>query len=98
MQECKERIKNLEVDISKGKKGLKAIIDEIISCEIQLKITLNELSQCQEMLRVNKESMNEEKIKMLQDKVSIAQKVHTAAVKSFAASWGVAALSILSGS
>ena len=95
MQECRELIKNLKDDISKRKEGLKAIVDAIISCEIQLKITLNELSQCQEMLKVNKESMDDERKRRLNN--ITAQKVKTAAIKTFAVGWGVGVLSILSG-
>ena len=94
MQECKDLIKHLEGDISKRKEGLKDIVDAIISCEIQLKITLNELSHCQEMLKMNKESMDDERKRRLN---TVPQKVGTAALKAIAASLGVLALSYLSG-
>jgi chromosome segregation ATPase len=96
MLACKEQIKNLEYDIPKRIEELKAIVVAIISCKVQLKITLNELSHCQEMLKVNKESMDDERIKRLQDK-STAQKKRTAAATTFIAGWGAGVLSVLSG-
>ena len=100
MQECRELIKNLKDDISMKKEELKAVVVAIISCEIQLKITLNELSECQEMLKVNKESMDDERKRRLNNTVTVAQTVRTAAlatgtVASF--SLGVVALSVASG-
>ena len=93
MQECRELIKNLKDDISRRKEGLKAVVDAIINCEIQLKITLNELSQCQEMLKVNKESMDDERKRRLNNTVTVAQTVRKAALTTCAVSLGVGVLS-----
>ena len=92
MQECRELIKNLKDDISMR---LKAIVDAIISCEIQLKVTLNELSQCQEMLEVNKESMDDERKRRLGG-IRTAQKVQTVAANIFVVSFGITAIIFLS--
>ena len=97
MQECRELIKNLKDDISRRREGLKAVVDAIISCEVQLKITLNELSHCQEILKMNEGLMDDELKRILNSADIVAQHVKVAAITTAAVSFGVAALSILSG-
>ena len=99
LKDCKEKIKTLEKDISEGKIGLQDIVDAITDCEIQLKVAIDELSVCEEMLRKNRGSMDQERDRKLQEKAKerTAEKVFKGGVGSYFVGVGLAAISPFTG-